>query len=965
MRRGCGARCRNETPSPCLPWPRRVVRACPLLRHGADDAQRRAAPFSRAVRAKRTRCAESCTRTVLRFPFSTLQTACGERARAKPPAGLGEQASRACVAGSGGEGRMRPRAAAAPPGPPRRALLLLLAARAGLRVGASFACDTSLAGRSAAVCAALGDLYSSAGGSAWSRSDSWSSAASGASPAPDYCAFYGVKCDANGLLTELCVCDALHTSPTHPDAPFARARQALAGQPAAWQPAGLRGQLDQPHGAGAWPARSARRSRAERPAAPSPVLPTCAAPPPAEPHPTPLPQDVSVNLLDDHVPPSLAALPALAYVDVRNNFLSGALPAFAASATLLLDKNGLDSASLPASTCAAACASAQAFACPWQGASAGCACPAAATPACRGSCSVQLSAANMSDLNLAGQCSSSANACYDCMTVVLAALLRNGIPLNGPEIGFCITATTAAYLQAGAQPAALNQLRFCQYDTAPVLAQTVTCPAVLSTTAAVAAFAPVAQNECNVARLGDSVALCTTCNGALQGVFIAAGCPKDYAHLAACMSSYVDSLFQAGFTPQVLARIVGCPSSDTPSAPAAASGSWRGGAIGGAIGGAALLAALAIGVRWRLRRRGQAAQLAAKGGKDVEQGSYVSVGGTNDTVTSSDSAGSNVPLPSSRSLLLRREDIELGDIIGQGGFATVHAARWSGTSVAVKVFRAIVFSPVDGPDAAASGPAGTTASFFGGLGNSSASGNSAPLRFLDSFFRMHGPGGGSAGDAAAGAACERELLLLASLRHPNIASMYGVVTTPPMLVLELCPGGSLLSLLQDSTLASLPWRRRLDIAVGVACGVEFLHAQQPPVIHRDLKSANVVLNEAQSPKLVDFGLSDLLPHASRDLAGASDGLQSLKGTAAFIAPELVMAATGAAVEDGTPQAIDMFGVGVVLHDLGHLGLSATERSRDDSAASSVDVTASGHLGSVQLLTQRLVTGFNVQVRDDQ
>jgi serine/threonine protein kinase len=278
----------------------------------------------------------------------------------------------------------------------------------------------------------------------------------------------------------------------------------------------------------------------------------------------------------------------------------------------------------------------------------------------------------------------------------------------------------------------------------------------------------------------------------------------------------------------------------------------------------------------------------------------------------------------------------------------------------VKVFRPIVFAGLEGPDAVAS-RSGTPASFFGGLGATS-SGNSAPLRYLDSFFRMHGPGGGSSGDAAAGAACERELLLLASLRHPNIASLYGVVTTPPMLVLELCPGGSLLSLLQGSTLASLPWRRRLDIAVGVACGVEFLHAQQPPVIHRDLKSANVVLNEAQTPKLVDFGLSDLLPHASRDLAGAAEGLHGLKGTAAFIAPELVLAATGAAVADGTPQAVDMFGVGVVLHDLGHLGLTAAERRSSEDAASA-DATGSGHLGSVQLLTQRLVTGFDVQVRD--
>ena len=105
-----------------------------------------------------------------------------------------------------------------------RALLLLLAAHAGLRVGASFACDTSASGRSTAVCAALGDLYSATTQtSSWARPDGWSAAATGASPAPDYCAFYGVKCDANGLLTELCVRGARQHSPTSdPDARVCR-----------------------------------------------------------------------------------------------------------------------------------------------------------------------------------------------------------------------------------------------------------------------------------------------------------------------------------------------------------------------------------------------------------------------------------------------------------------------------------------------------------------------------------------------------------------------------------------------------------------------------------------------------------------------------------------------------------------------------------------------------------------------
>ena len=207
------------------------------------------------------------------------------------------------------------------------------------------------------------------------------------------------------------------------------------------------------------------------------------------------------------------------------------------------------------------------------------------------------------------------------------------------------------------------------------------------------------------------------------------------------------------------------------------------GAVVGSVLGASLLVACAFALR---RFRAQTAALAgihvAKDGSEHGSGSAAS---------------------SATTMGISRDDVVLGDCLGIGGFARVHAARWNGTPVAAKVFHeGRLIAPRGGS------------------------------RSLGLFtFGSSGAGGG-----AAPAALVAEMQVLAALRHPNICAVYGIVAMPSTwLLMELCSGGSLLALLKRSSLDSLDWAARHAIGVGVASGVDFLHSQSPPVIHRDLK----------------------------------------------------------------------------------------------------------------------------------
>jgi len=130
----------------------------------------------------------------------------------------------------------------------------------------------------------------------------------------------------------------------------------------------------------------------------------------------------------------------------------------------------------------------------------------------------------------------------------------------------------------------------------------------------------------------------------------------------------------------------------------------------------------------------------------------------------------------------------------------------------------------------------------------------------------------------------KEAEIMAQLRHPNIVHFYGYCSIPKCLVMEYMPKGSLFNVLQDKQQA-LNWELRIRIAVDMASGLAFLHSKA--ILHRDIKSLNVLLDEQGKAKLTDFGLSKVKNEA-KSLASTKNDQKSkeLVGTLPWMAPEL-------------------------------------------------------------------------------
>lgn len=197
------------------------------------------------------------------------------------------------------------------------------------------------------------------------------------------------------------------------------------------------------------------------------------------------------------------------------------------------------------------------------------------------------------------------------------------------------------------------------------------------------------------------------------------------------------------------------------------------------------------------------------------------------------------------------EEIVIGDRIGLGSYGEVHHGDWHGTEVAVKKF--------------------LDQDFFGDA--------------LDEFIS--------------------EVRIMRRMQHPNVVLFVGAVTRPPNLsiVTEYLPRGSLFRLLHRPN-CQLDERLRLKMALDVAEGMNYLHTSMPIIVHRDLKSPNLLVDKNWVVKVCDFGLSRMKHHTFLSS-------KSTAGTPEWMAPEVLR-------NEPSNEKCDVYSFGVILWELSTL-----------------------------------------------
>lgn len=152
-----------------------------------------------------------------------------------------------------------------------------------------------------------------------------------------------------------------------------------------------------------------------------------------------------------------------------------------------------------------------------------------------------------------------------------------------------------------------------------------------------------------------------------------------------------------------------------------------------------------------------------------------------------------------------------------------------------------------------------------------------------------------------------EVEILARVRHKNLLSLRGYCAEGQerLIIYDYMPNLSLLSHLHGHHSAEclLDWKRRMNIAIGSAEGIVYLHHHATPhIIHRDIKASNVLLDSDFQAQVADFGFAKLIPD------GATHVTTRVKGTLGYLAPEYAMLGKAS-------ESCDVYSFGILLLEL--------------------------------------------------
>jgi hypothetical protein len=165
---------------------------------------------------------------------------------------------------------------------------------------------------------------------------------------------------------------------------------------------------------------------------------------------------------------------------------------------------------------------------------------------------------------------------------------------------------------------------------------------------------------------------------------------------------------------------------------------------------------------------------------------------------------------------------------------------------------------------------------------------------------------------------ESEVKLISNVHHRNLVRLLGCCSKNQerILVYEYMANSSLDKFLFGDKQGSLNWRQRCDIILGTAKGLAYLHEEfHISIIHRDIKTSNILLDDNLHPKIADFGLARLLPG---DRSHLSTGFA---GTLGYTAPEY-------AIHGQLSEKADTYSYGIVVLEI-ISGQKSTELKGDD------------------------------------